>query len=183
MIKRPGQQPLTQTASFAWKNSDTPAFLFQDFTTSNPLASGAPTNYAVDLTAYTPPKFPIDWQPIAGLKAMRDIRYPWQDDRAWDCINEPVDGNWRVSLYASVLQTNPATRPGIVFGSAIATDGSALGGPPEEDFIYKFTFGGGEEPTVGPQFWRIYGSILFEDEGPDMPGHMQRPGQIVKGLP
>lgn len=166
MLRRTPQKPLTQTDSWGFQTSDTPCFLYQDFTASvtDPM-TGAPIDYPINLTSYVPPSFPNDWQPVAGLRALRDIRYPWTDDQAWHSIDEDVPGNWRVSLYASILQTNPATRPGIVFGSPIATDGSAMGGPPEEDFIYKFTFPGGEEtPTVGPQFWRIYGSIMFEDE-------------------
>lgn len=163
--RRMPQKPLTQTDSFAFKCADTPAFLYEAFTASltDPM-TGAPINYPVTLTAYTPPRFPIDWQPIAGLKILRDIRYPWKSDLAWHSINEDVPGNWRISLYATVLQTNPATRPGMVFGSGIATNGTAIGGPPEEDFIYKYTFLGERAPTVGPKFWRIYGSILFEDE-------------------
>lgn len=163
MDRRTVQRPLTETDSWAFQNSDTPAFLYQSFTASSVSSLGAPINYPVNLTGYVPPQYPLDWQTIAGLKVLHDIRYPWQDDRAWDSIDERVDGNFRISLYASILQTNPATRPGIIYGGTIATDGTANGGPPEEDFIYKYTFGG-EGPAVGPQFWRIYGSILFEDE-------------------
>jgi len=165
MIRRTVQKPLTQTDSWAYETSDTPAFLYETFASAlvDP-ATGSPINYPLNLTAYAPPTFPIDWQPIAGLKVLRDIRYPWDNDEAWNSLNHEVNGNWRISLYASILQTNPATRPGIIFGGAVATDGSAMGGPPEEDFIYKYTFGGGDVPVTGPQFWRIYGSILFEDE-------------------
>jgi len=165
MIQRPGQTDPRQTASWAFNSSDTPAFLYSDFTASAVDVKGAPVNYPLTLLTYAPPTWAQDWQPIAGLKAIRDIRYPWASDQAWDSINEDVPGNWRISLYASILQTDPATRPGIVFNPAVASNGTALGGPPEEDFIFKYSFPGGEiAPAAGPQFWRIYGSILFEDE-------------------
>jgi hypothetical protein len=125
---------------------------------------GAPIDYPLTLTSYTPPNYVNEWENVAGLRAFHDIRYPWDCDDAWNSIDERIDGDFRISLYASILQTNPATRPGIVFGNGIATDGTAVGGPPEEDFIYKYTFGGGDFPLTGPQFWRVYGSILFEDE-------------------
>jgi len=163
---RDNRTPRTQAPSFGFQTSDSPALLYAGFTAANVTATGAPVNYPVDLTSYTPPTWVNDWQPIAGLKALRDIRYPWVDNQAWDSIDEVVGGgSWRISLYASVLQTNPLTRPGIIYGPTIATDGSAVGGPPEEDFIYKFTFPTSETaPAQGPQFWRIAGSILFEDE-------------------
>jgi hypothetical protein len=166
MARRTTQRPLSETASWAYQTSDTPAFLYSTFTSSavDP-ATGAPINYPLNLTSYAPPTYPFDWQPIAGLRSINDIRFPWTSEEAWEGVGQDVEANWRVSLYASILQTNAATRPGNVFGAGIATDGSAMGGPPEEDFIYKYTFPGGEEaPTIAPIFWRIYGSILFEDD-------------------
>ena len=161
VIHRPG----TDTQSFAFQTSDTPALLYQTFTAANVTPTGAPVNYPLDLTAYSPPLYPIDWQGIGGLETLHDIRYPWQlGSTAWHSLEETVEQGWRVSLYASVLQTNPATRPGIVLGTGIATNGTAVGLPPEEAFIQAFTFTAVEEPTQGPIFWRVYGRILFEDD-------------------
>lgn len=162
-IRRTVVRPLTEIDSWSYQTSDTPSFLYQSFTSSNVTPLGQPINYPLSITGYTPPQYQFEWENIAGLKAIHDIRYPWSSNQAWNSIDEMVDGNFRISLYASILQTNPATRPGIVYGNGIAIDGTAVGGPPEEDFIYKYTFAS-EGPTVGPQFWRVYGSILFEDE-------------------
>jgi hypothetical protein len=165
MIRRTVQRPLTETDSWSYVNSDTPTFLYQTFTSSNVDAQGRPIDYPLTLTAYTPPNYVNEWENIAGLRAIHDIRYPWDCDQAWNSIDERIDGDFRISLYASILQTDPVNRPGIVFGNNIATDGTAVGGPPEEDFIYKYSFEASESsPQQGPQFWRVYGSILFEDE-------------------
>jgi hypothetical protein len=165
MIRRTNLQKLTDTDSWTYLSSDTPTFLYQTFTSSNVDALGRPIDYPLTLTAYTPPNYVNEWETIAGLRNIHDIRYPWDCDQAWDSIDERIDGDFRISLYASILQTNPATRPGIIYGTGIATNGSAVGGPPEEDFIYKYSFAAGEVlPKQGPQFWRVYGSILFEDE-------------------
>jgi hypothetical protein len=163
MINRLGQRPLTDTASFSFVQADTPSFLYQTFSASSTTALGQPVNYPVTLTGYTPPPFQYEWQSLAGYRSNPDIsRFPWNSDRAWDSLNEELFENCRVSLYASVLQTNPARRPGITLGTGIATDGSAVGLPPEEAFIKAFTFTG--ETTVAPIFWRVYGALLFEDE-------------------
>jgi hypothetical protein len=164
MPLRVGQRPKTDTDSWTYQAADTPSFLYDDFIASQTTLMGQPINYALNLTSYTPPRFVGDFQNIAGLKSIRDIRYPWTAT-GWNSIDEEVTGICRVSLYASILQTDPLNRPGTVFGEGITTNGSAEGSAPEENFIAKYTFTETETtPAAGPQFWRVYGSILFEDE-------------------
>jgi hypothetical protein len=154
------QRPLTDTASWRYLRSDQPAMLYKkgsfDAGAYDPLTL-APIFYTVGLDGYTPPDFsPSQAQPIADLGNMRSIVYPW-DPGSDNKLNIVVSGNCRISLYASVLQTNPATR----LQPAALSSPISSGVSPEDAFLANFTTIG--SPTVGPVYWRVYGSILFDD--------------------
>lgn len=149
-------RPNTDLPSFLYKDSDTPALLYQTYSQS--AASGY---YMLNLNGYTAP---LDrygtWEPIAGLGNVRDLRASWRSSEAWDDSLSPcVGGPARVSLYASVLQTNPSTRP-----KANNPTTPSQGDPPEETFIFKWNAQGpGGLETGGVQYWRIAGALIFED--------------------
>lgn len=154
------QKPSTDANNWSFLWSDGPAMLYQTFanTTVNPT-TGAPLIYNLGLTAYTPPNISSGWKPLYGnLGKFYDIRFPANADLSLE-MKLDINRNERVSLYASVLQTDPAFPPRQVnVGSP-----PPLGTPPEEAFISSFS-GGGEGANNGPIYWRIFGSLIFEDE-------------------
>lgn len=139
------------------------AMLYETFTntTVDPV-TGAPVLYFNGLTAYTPPPISASRrQPIAGCGNLKTISYPWNNPQAWDSLEEEVTGDWRISLYASVLQSNPVVRPEAVIPTTYDL-GFAI---PEEVFLASFPPPGeGVTPTSAPIYWDIGGAILFEDE-------------------
>jgi len=147
-------RPQTDTQSWAFMQSESPAMLYQTFTntTVNPQ-TGAPIYYNIGLTAYSPPKLGDGWRHIAALGNFHDLRFPWASPTAWDTLNIEVEGSGRISLYATVLQTNPATRNS---GTNQVTSLSSTACP-EESFIKDLS-------AVGVNYWRIFGAIVFEDE-------------------
>ena len=102
---------------------------------------------------------------MAGCGNLHSIRFPWDDPTAWNSLEEEVVGNWRISLYASVLQSNPVTRA-ITSLPTITGSGYDLGfALPEETFLAAYPVPGeGANPTSAPIYWDIGGAILFEDE-------------------
>jgi len=146
-------RPQTDTESWAFMQSESPAMLYQTFTntTVNPQ-TGAPIYYPLGLTAYTPPATGTHWRHIAALGNFHDLRFPWNSPEAWDTLNIEVEGSGRISLYATVLQTNPATRSN---GSNTVTALSSTACP-EESFIKDLS-------AVGVVYWRVFGSLIFED--------------------
>ena len=159
------QKPLTDTNNWSYGWADGPAMLYDTFTNTNIGLNGQPLLYMAGLTAYTPPKLSNSWKPIAAdLKSFYDIRFPQTSAQAWNAFGEGivVGIGTRVSLYATVLQTRPATG----FQLGIQNSGDPINGtPPEWAFVTGYTVAGSEEaPTIGPNYWRIFGSLIFEDE-------------------
>ena len=171
IVREPNPQPtprlaLTDSASWRKTFSDGPAMLYDTFTNTNVGTNGEPLIYPVGLTAYTPPQTQQTWQSLGGdLGCFRDLRFPWDADHAWESLDIPVEGNCRISFYVSVLQTNPATRPNAVFADPVARTTGGVSDPIEEVFIQNFTSGGGDFPVVGPAYWKVFGSLIFKDEG------------------
>ena len=172
LVKEPAtvdSTKLVATDSWNWTYGPTgkgPAMLYQSFTNSSVNPNGAPTVYFENLTAYTPPLVtPSRRQPVAGCGNLHSIRFPWDDPTAWNSLEEEVVGNWRISLYASVLQSNPVTRA-ITSLPTITGSGYDLGfALPEETFLAAYPVPGeGANPTSAPIYWDIGGAILFEDE-------------------
>jgi hypothetical protein len=161
LVREPPQlvgqrRPTTDLPNFMYQDADQPALLYQSYTQS--VATGF---YMLDLTAYVPPTGRLGtWEPIAGLGNVHDLRAGWRSTEAWDdSLDELVAGPGRVSLYASVLQTNPGTRP-----KANNPTTPSVGDPPEETFIFKWNAQGpGGAEAVGVQYWRIAGSLILED--------------------
>lgn len=151
----------TNAQNWVKLQSDNPAMLYQTFANSNVTVSGAPVNYIEGLTAYVPPSLTVGWQPVAGLGNMHDLRFPWDSGNAWHSFGEngvDIEGGGRLSLYASVLQSNPATRA----TSTLTPTSLSSNAAPEECFIKDFSYGGEEEPLGGPVYWRIMGALLVE---------------------
>jgi hypothetical protein len=158
------QHPLSDAASWRYLQSDDPAMLYKTASfapnTFNP-STLAPLYYPVGLVGYTPPDLSaFRASPIANLGNLKGIVYPWQPESD-DKLNVVVNGNCRISLYASLLQTNPRTRlnPTALTAANVIPCGIA----PEDAFVSNFTSGGGDFPFAGPIYWRIFGSILFDD--------------------
>lgn len=143
--------PNADAQSWAFGESTDAAMLYNTFANSNTTPAGSPVQYDLGLTAYTPPQFNQLWQPIAGLGNFKDIRFPWQAPTNATGIDELVEGNCKISLYASVLQTNPATRPAGVYPAVSSIYPGGI--TPESAFVQSFS---------GVQYWRVFGSILFE---------------------
>ena len=164
LVEEPNAHPVTTSQTvrgsqdsvcFMQGNSDGPALLY---------LAGAPTwsvpqpqFYFNNMTAYQPPPVWSEWQPIAGLGNMHDIRFPWVDSEAWNSLDGVMvcagGGERRISLYASVLQTAGA------IGIVSATSSQGYG--PENDFIAAMA---SLSNVSVVQFWKVAGSIMFEDE-------------------
>lgn len=149
-------RPNTDLPSFMYRDSDTPSLLYASYSQSAP--SGY---YPVGLSSYVPPLDRLGtWEPVAGLGNVHDLRTKWRDPEVWEnSLNVCVGGPARVSLYASVLQTNPNTRPAVN-----APANQATGDPVEEDFIIRWNGQGpGGLEAGGVTYWRIAGSLIVED--------------------
>lgn len=75
---------------------------------------------------------PPGW-PLGPLGTFRDLRFPWSSQGALDSIDVTISGPAVIALYASVRQTDPATRQKL---TTAPTDLGAL--PPEERFLLAY---------------------------------------------
>jgi hypothetical protein len=169
LVREPNDDPrilaarsVQDAASWRYLQADQSAMLYKRATFAagafNP-STGAPLFYPQGLLTYTPPDFWAGKESgIADLGNMKSIVYPWSSESD-DKLNIVVSGNCRVTLYASVLQTDPATRlkPVTLTSANVISSGIT----PEDAFVSNFTTG--EGGTAGPNYWRIFGSILFDD--------------------
>ncbi len=147
----PQHRPNTDLVNFSFSDSSGPALLYQTATFS--AATGF---YMLNLTAYTPPlQRQQTWEPVAGLGNVHDLRTFWRDAHAWESLDAMVEGPCRVSLYASVLQTNPETRKKPTLPTGF------FGPPPEEAFIAEMQTVAAEGDGV--KYWRVGGALIFED--------------------
>ena len=149
------QVALSDAPSWSFMYADQPAMLYQDatFTAGNANADGRPFFYPVGLNTYTPPDITQRARPLGGnLGNQKGIVFPWSpvgDNR----LLLRVPGNCRISLYASVLQTNPSTRTDPGFPDVAATYPGAL--TPEDAFYATF--------KTSAIYWRVFGSLIFDD--------------------
>jgi hypothetical protein len=169
VLPNPHELTITDAQNWSKDCADGPAMLYNTFTNTVTNVNGAPIFYMQNLTAYTPPQFQNQWRPVADdLKNFYDLRFPYQSDNAWRAFGKGIEleVGRRISLYASVLQTNSDTRQDDLPSPAV------LGYPPEEAFISFMSTngGGGEEPTLGAIYWRVMGGLVFEDEIADVGG-------------
>lgn len=129
-------QSIYNAAELAFRTSDTPSVLFENA----PVQSGG---YAAPYGGAIPGNVLL---PEFG--DFHDMRFPWQDDHAWDSMDVEIRGPCAINLYASIRQTNPSTRTPLVIGSA---NPNVL--VPEEQFLLNFS------QSV---YTRIAGSLIFE---------------------
>ena len=167
---------LTDTNNWAQNVSDSPAMLYRTFANTNVNPNtGAPLDYVNTLTAYTPPQLQLTWEPVAAdLKCWYDLRFPYQSDHAWEAFGEEginLKRGRRISLYASILQTNPATR--VLGVHSIGGAGPPVtieapnGLPPEEAFL---SLTGSVAGFAGAIYWRVLGALIFDDQIEDRDG-------------
>ena len=159
--RRVTKTPTTNAPGWSFLETDGSAMLYKNATfaagTFDPQ-TGAPSFYNVGLTTYSPPPIADDWSPIGGYGNVHDLRFsPWNGSW-WGSVDEIVAGTARISLYASILQSNPATRVNLT----PPTNWLNPGGTPEEAFVANWTQTG-EGPNQGPTYWRIAGAIIFDD--------------------
>lgn len=166
----PHELDIRNTNNWMFEVSDGPAMLYETFTNGVVGPNGDPLLYMRNLTAYTPPQLQLTWKPVAeDLKCFYGLRFPYMEGHAWADLGGEggieLEVGRRVSLYASVLQSNPATRPADVAPTLVGGVKSAPQGiPPEEAFISVLDIAaGGELPAVGPVYWRVMGGLVFED--------------------
>jgi hypothetical protein len=122
-------------------------------------SNGNPFYYQIGMTAYAPPAgISSRWEDVVGLSNVHDIRAPWLGSPVWHSLDVEVEGPRRLALYASVLQTNPSTRPAVTYPTGTPDNVTT----PEEYFVSKYTqiFDNGND---GPIIWRVGGSLIVED--------------------
>jgi hypothetical protein len=145
----PGNQPLPNKANadgIAFRYATGAALLFE----KNPNGvSYAPPNGGRPLGA------PIS----SSLGNLHDIRYPWNSDHAQDSLDIEIEGPCDLVFYASVQQTNPATRPSISSAGLTFPFGTGCL-PKEEAFIGNFE---NQTTPVPVTYWRIGGSMIIEE--------------------
>lgn len=134
--------------NLAFRDSEGPALLF------NTIASGTP--FYTQMTAYTPPlggKPP--GEPLTGeLDTFYDLKTHWDDAHDWHSLDVRIQGPCRVAFYASVQQSDPATRVPILPVPNPFFDG---GLEPEEQFLLNFPLA---------QIWRVAGAFIVEIDDP-----------------
>lgn len=107
------------------------------------------------VTGYTPPNGgkPPGNAVIPEFGTFHDLRFPWQDDEAWDSLDVEIEGPCRIVLYVSVRQSDPVTRPSLNLNQeGLSTDAINVI-LPEERFIQSFT---------NAIYTRVAGSLIFE---------------------
>jgi hypothetical protein len=165
--RRVQQMPTSNAAGWSFLEAEGASMLYKDASfaagTFDP-ATGAPYYYPLGLTTYDPPPIAIDWKGVGGYGNFHDLRFSWYGAQ-WGSVNERIEGTGRLSLYASVLQTNPATRTPLPTPPVTPWITPQL--TPEEAFLAAWNLSSEEEATAGPIYWRIYGALIFEDDDPD----------------
>lgn len=102
-----------------------------------------------------------------SLAQFYDLRFPWVQDEAAHIMHCPIEGPCIVALFASVLQTNPATRISMPGTPPFST---ATGISREDAFVANF--------NTCARYGRIAGSLIFEQHegGPALkPGSEKYP--------
>jgi hypothetical protein len=133
--------------NFLFQQADGPALLFQ---TATPIDA-----FYVDITSYTPPNGgrPPGTALEAGLQNnMPGLRTTWETSQAWNALDVEIEGPDKIAMFASVVQTNPQTRPVLTPPNPFFPAGV----PPEELFLLNF-------PSA--IYWRVGGSLIVNIEG------------------
>lgn len=98
-------------------------------------------------------------QAVGSLGTFRDQRFPWNRQGAETDLGYEVDGPAIVGLYASVWQTDPATRIQLPAAN-VPTDVGAL--CPEERFLLAWGDSGGEGGQNFVAYRHIGGALIAE---------------------
>ena len=185
-VKTVLQRPSTDAANFCFREADGPALLYGTPGTTgltpcswsagyfSPI-TGAPLYYSAGMTGYLPPSKVSQWEPVASLGCF----YHGREDNIDLWI--PARSSQRLSLYATVLQTNPATRS----LASIESSGPIQNAPPEQRPVLQFpqTVDGSENIlTYGYAIWRVYGEIIVDLDRGDPPAEQPlRPVSMATG--
>lgn len=133
--------------SVMFRDSDTPALLYETYTA--PFAGGGNA-----ITAYVPPfggrPLPNGDPLTPDLGGFHDIRYPWNAGQ-FDDIDIEIEGPCTISFYASVKQTDPASRTLLVVPASLPGGVDSI--PAEDAFVANF---------VDTIYWRVAGALIFE---------------------
>lgn len=132
----------TDRQNFKFGFSMTPSVLYQ--------AATVPDPFYVDLSAYQPPNNGRPWgSPLrsGGQSTFHDQRTEWRTHGAWNALGLEVEGPDTIALFASVRQTNPATRGTLTLPGTVQPAGL----PAEEAFLQNF-------PNA--IYWRVAGSLI-----------------------
>ncbi|MDE3097533.1 MAG: hypothetical protein KGK07_16225 [Chloroflexota bacterium] len=133
--------------NFAFDSSDTPALLYWD-------AAFAPGSaYYIQLADYTPPNAGQPrGTPLCGdLGTFYDLKTKWRDAHAWHNVDAPLIGPGKITLYASVQQSDPVARPALTAPGIANFYSQGLSA--EEQFLLNF-------PTA--IIWRVAGALAIE---------------------
>jgi hypothetical protein len=136
--------------STAWRMSNNPALLFEQWTPSG--------SFYVNLTSYTAPNKGRPWG--ASLQnnfgTFYDQKTDWTEHGAWHALDVPVDGPCTVAFQASVLQTDPTSRVLLPVPNPFFPNGLS----DEEQFLLNFPFIEGQ--STGAVIWRVAGALAVE---------------------
>jgi hypothetical protein len=123
-----------------------------------------PGSLYVDLTAYTPPNGGKPWgvavENGGDFFTFYSLRTTHQTWGAWTSLDIDVEGPNSWGFFASVYQTNPATRQTLTIPTTVISSGIG----PEEAFLANFPY---KDTAVNPgaQYFRIGGSLIVEYPG------------------
>jgi hypothetical protein len=112
--------------------------------------------FYVDLSDYVPPNKGRPWgEPLANMGTFYGVSTNWSSDSAWSSLDIPCVQPGTYALFASVRQTNTATRvnltaPGTFFSGGLGA---------EEAFLLNFA-GASTPPFIGV----VGGSLIVEHD-------------------
>lgn len=136
--------------SFKYEDATTPALVYE--TVHFPAAPTAPGYLGLD--AYTAPA-------VLGsvVLELRDLRYPWEAQWAYDALRLYADNNVRVRLYCRIQQTIAGRRPTMpIPASAFTTFPGSLA--PEDGLLTLSQDNKLADDTL--QYWNVAGRLVFD---------------------
>jgi hypothetical protein len=151
-------QPL-DTFAYRFATSGS-AMLYE--TAAIPPVAGNPGTLYVDLTAYTPPNQGRPWGKAlrsgGNLSTFFGLQTTYETANAWRSLDIDVEGPDTFAFFASVYQSNPASRQVLTVPTTFYPGGV----PPEELFLLNFPAG---EGFNGVNYFRVGGSLIVEFPG------------------
>lgn len=119
------------------------------------------------------PGFPGDAL-TPDLALVRDLRWLWNDDHAWESLSVPFEGPCDIALFAKVLQTDPSNRQSLALALNLLP--FVL---PEDAFIAT------NGPAPDAVLFRIAGSLIFQMENmiEDTSTLVETPPPFIRTIP